>query len=174
MDKGGIMNITKVCTVCSIEKTQTRWHTSGICKECNKKRHKKNWAKSPKGRKNKNLRNKRYWLKSPQRKLFVHAKSRAKNEGIPFSITLEDVHAAYPTTNLCPVFGMELVNEHETVTKGGHPNSPSLDRINPKLGYVPGNIRVVSWRANRLKNNMTFEEVEALYNDFIRLQTRSS
>lgn len=36
---------------------------------------------------------------------------------------------------------------------------PSLDRINPDRGYVPGNVQVISFRANTLKNNATREEL---------------
>ncbi|NBY58578.1 MAG: hypothetical protein EBQ52_00100 [Synechococcaceae bacterium LLD_019] len=38
------------------------------------------------------------------------------------------------------------------------PDSPSLDKFIPEKGYVKGNIQVVSWRANWLKNNGTVEE----------------
>jgi len=37
-------------------------------------------------------------------------------------------------------------------------NSPSLDRIDSKKGYVPGNVMIMSWRANRIKNDGTAAE----------------
>ena len=40
--------------------------------------------------------------------------------------------------------------------------SPSLDRIVPDRGYVPGNVRVVSDRANRLKGDRNLEELRRL------------
>jgi hypothetical protein len=46
-------------------------------------------------------------------------------------------------------------------------NQPSLDRVIPALGYVPGNVRVISFRANRLKQDATAEEVAAIL-DYIR------
>jgi hypothetical protein len=42
--------------------------------------------------------------------------------------------------------------------------SPSLDRIKPELGYVPGNIQVISARANVMKNDATPEELLAFAN----------
>lgn len=39
-------------------------------------------------------------------------------------------------------------------------NSPTVDRINNKLGYIKGNVKVISWRANRIKNNGNKEELE--------------
>jgi hypothetical protein len=40
------------------------------------------------------------------------------------------------------------------VGEGRLPESPSLDRITPSKGYVEGNCRVVSDKANRLKSNL--------------------
>ncbi len=37
-------------------------------------------------------------------------------------------------------------------------NSPTIDRINSSRGYEPGNIEVISWRANRMKGDATAEE----------------
>ncbi|WP_145960516.1 hypothetical protein [Novosphingobium meiothermophilum] len=49
-----------------------------------------------------------------------------------------------------------------TGNKGGGANSPSLDRIEPELGYVPGNTIVISNRANRLKSDATIDELRAI------------
>jgi hypothetical protein len=40
--------------------------------------------------------------------------------------------------------------------------SPSLDRVDPRKGYVPGNVRVISDRANRLKGDRSLSEIQAL------------
>jgi len=45
-------------------------------------------------------------------------------------------------------------------TNGPHKYSPSIDRMNPKLGYVKGNVRVISQLANGMKQHATLEEVE--------------
>jgi hypothetical protein len=44
----------------------------------------------------------------------------------------------------------------------GDPGSYSLDRRNNDLGYVPGNVVVVSLRANQLKNDATVTELRQL------------
>lgn len=54
----------------------------------------------------------------------------------------------------CPIFGIELNYFAETRQE----NSPSFDRIDPNKGYVPGNVQIVSWRANRIKNDGTSKE----------------
>lgn len=77
--------------------------------------------------------------------MLASAKHRCKKSGREFTITLEDI--VIPEE--CPVFKVPLVRERN------HPYRPSLDRINPNMGYTPDNIIVMSWRANTLKNNMT-------------------
>lgn len=42
--------------------------------------------------------------------------------------------------------------------------SPSLDKIIPSLGYVPGNVLVISWRANRIKCDATANELMLIAN----------
>lgn len=39
--------------------------------------------------------------------------------------------------------------------KGASPDSPSLDRIDARQGYVRGNVQVISMRANWMKGNAT-------------------
>jgi hypothetical protein len=56
----------------------------------------------------------------------------------------------------CPALGMKLVVSDDRVGDC----SPSLDRINPELGYIKGNVAVISHRANRIKNNATANELE--------------
>jgi hypothetical protein len=38
------------------------------------------------------------------------------------------------------------------------PDSPTLDRILPELGYIKGNVAFLSYRANRIKDNGTMQE----------------
>lgn len=58
----------------------------------------------------------------------------------------------------CPIFGIKLVPGVGRQS----PNSPSLDRIIPKKGYVPGNVQVISWRANSLKKDANLRELADL------------
>lgn len=44
-------------------------------------------------------------------------------------------------------------------TNRDNPWSPSLDRINPKIGYIDGNCRLVTWIYNRAKGSGTDEDV---------------
>ena len=94
----------------------------------------------------------------------ANAKKRAEAAGLPFSLSVNDI----VIPEVCPVFGIPLAAP--TGEKSGpQDNSPSLDRIRPALGYVPGNVRVISYKANRLRNNGTFVELMQVVIDAARI-----
>ena len=96
------------------------------------------------------LQMKQYTIDHPEWAILHRAKNRARTKKVPFSLQLENI--AIP--ELCPVLGIRLkVGEKEKTDQ-----SPSIDEIIPGLGYVPGNIAVISDRANSLKNNGTANE----------------
>ena len=97
--------------------------------------------------------------------LLVRARSRARVFEREFNITVEDI----PIPVRCPVLGIPLVVRLGE-GKGPKYDSPSVDRIDSNLGYVKGNVRVISWRANTLKSNADYSEILALYADAIRLR----
>lgn len=93
------------------------------------------------------------------------SRTRAKKQGLPFSLTASDVINALPHDLRCPVLGVPL-----QFGQGTSQNNPSLDRIIPSLGYVPGNIAIISFRANTMKQDATADEVRALL-DYIESRT---
>ena len=98
--------------------------------------------------------NRSYVTKNLQQHLWKSAKKRACEKGVPFSISVEDV--AIP--DVCPVLGIKLERGRGRPVAG----SPSIDRIKPHLGYVVGNISVISHRANRIKNDADATELLAV------------
>lgn len=133
----------KTCSKCGLSKEEREFHkhkstTDGLqyhCKECRKEELRV------------------WWATNPQRNMFTGAKKRAKRDGIPFSIELDDI--VIPP--ICPVLKIPLFS-------GGfnNPNAPSLDRVNNSKGYIKGNVAVISFRANSRKSSMTIEQVEQL------------
>jgi hypothetical protein len=84
------------------------------------------------------------------------AKIRAKRSNIPFTITPRDI----TIPNKCPLLGIAIsisTSNHNT-----QDDSPSLDRIDNSKGYVPDNIWVISYRANRAKGNLSLSELKML------------
>jgi hypothetical protein len=86
--------------------------------------------------------------------LYRSAFSRAKKLNVPFEISRKDIIVP----KYCPVLGIELKQAEGRMNDA----SPTLDRLNPVLGYVKGNICVMSNRANRLKSNGTLEDHEKI------------
>jgi len=84
--------------------------------------------------------------------MLYSARERAKDRGLDFSITLDDI----VIPERCPVLGMLLRHG----LKDGRNNSPSLDRLDPKKGYTRSNVRVISYRANTIKTNASLDELE--------------
>lgn len=89
-----------------------------------------------------------------ERALWLGARKRARDGGIPFDLSPETVKV--PAT--CPLLGIPLTPG----TKRHKDCSPTVDRIVPELGYVEGNVWVISYRANRIKNDATVEEFLAI------------
>ncbi len=80
----------------------------------------------------------------PERGLLKLARQRCKKSGAICTITEADIKIP----EFCPILGVKL----EFGDMDSRDNSPSLDRIIPELGYTPGNVAVISYRANRIKN----------------------
>lgn len=96
------------------------------------------------------------------KRLLSQAKMRAKKRGLPFNIELVDV----PIPTHCPVLGIPILVSSQ---RGNCPNSPSIDRIIPHLGYVKGNVLVVSVHANRIKTNASPDEILKVANFYDQL-----
>ena len=79
-----------------------------------------------------------------------------------FHITADDV----TIPEYCPLLGIPL----EINTHGASHNSPSIDRIDSKKGYVKGNVWIISHRANTVKSDASLEELELITKNLRKLQ----
>lgn len=114
-------------------------------KEHNKQKRLEKYKANPE----KDMAKQKQWkLNNIERYLVQSARSRAKKYNLPFDITHEDV----VVPEFCPYLGIKLVPFSEW-------SSPSLDKIVPELGYVKGNIQVISTKANTMKNSATQDEL---------------
>lgn len=102
--------------------------------------------------------------------LFHSARKRARRCRREFNITVEDIAAV--DTDICLILNIPIKRYPQRANTGRNknnqqPDSKSLDRIDASKGYIPGNIRVISWRANALLSNATPSELAAISNYYL-------
>jgi hypothetical protein len=86
--------------------------------------------------------------------LWQNARRRAQIKGLEFTLTREDI----VVPEVCPILGIPLVAGFSN----GREDSPSVDRIDLSKGYTVDNIQIISYLANRMKNNATLEQIVLL------------
>ena len=152
------MKLTRVCSKCNVEKELNKENflprygeenKSGNafrtdCRDC--------YNKLTRG-------NPKYLRKAMLR----HARKRALDKGLEFDLKSEDL--TYP--DVCPVLGIKL--KHGAGKGKDRDNSPSLDRVNNNIGYIPSNVIVVSVLANSIKNSATPEQILQVGNFYKKL-----
>ena len=170
---------TKACSTCREVKPLEEFHAQASksdgrkaqCKACgcrralafyyqNKERSaasRKRYASKPENMAKLRERRARWRLAKPVLALLSLARIRSRRLGLPFDLTPSDV----VIPNVCPVLGIPLV---WGASKRQSDCSPTLDRVVPSVGYVRGNVNVISWRANRLKSDATADEIARLLN----------
>ena len=89
--------------------------------------------------------------KSDKRKIIDRLKSRCAARGLDFNLVEDDLIIP----DVCPVFGTPFGSDVDSRL--------SIDRIDPKKGYIRGNIQIISDKANRIKSNATSEEIRLVY-----------
>lgn len=174
--------ITKICTLCKIEKNISEFSKKTSCKDgfspwckvcksekdkiynnTEKARLKKfNRQNEIEWRNESNKKRRDYNKKHPEYKLLSHAKERAKNKNIEFSITRNDIIIP----EYCPILGLKLEIGNGKFTD----NSPTIDRIDNSKGYIKENIKIISWRANSIKGDSTIDEITKII-DYIKKYT---
>lgn len=126
-----------------------------VCYSCKYKREHENGMKNdPLYRVKIREYKRQYNRNNPEAKLFWNAKSRAKKKGFDFDIELSDIYIP----EYCPLINIKMYSAEGLIVD----NSPSVDRIDSKKGYVKGNVWVISHKANTMKSDATLEELELL------------
>jgi hypothetical protein len=152
---------------------------SAICKNCGqhfeyeRKRKAKTYCSFKCGQQyyNKNVRDKDYEKnrqanlrkERPAKAILYRIKSSANRSGYPFQLSENWVQARLDA-GVCEATGLPLVMKHYQPGKRGGRGffSPSVDRIDNGVGYIPSNTRLVCWGYNLMKNCFTDREATAL------------
>lgn len=142
-----------ICSRCKKDLPETEfWKNNKVCKHCNSEAWRKRMT--PEKREQYNERHRQFYDINIAKYLLRQAKHRAKKKGLECTITFKDIHIP----ERCPIFDVPLVKNRGQWKN----NSYSLDRIDSSKGYVPGNVKVISWWANYVKADMTIDQVERL------------
>lgn len=161
----------KTCVRCGTAKDEsdfpahhrTRDGLSNICGTC--KRAAYDHIRRKPGAKRKTIQKWRWSEKGRSSELLTVAKSNAKRCGVACTLSRARVARALQT-GVCEMSGLAFVLSPGVGT-ARHPRSPSLDRVNPSLGYTDDNVRVVCWQVNLARNEYgdeaLYEMVEALH-----------
>lgn len=152
----------KICNKCKKEKPFSDfWKCRGTkdglqyrCIECLKERWVDAFTNSKDARAKRTEQSKLRWDKDIQSYLYYMARKRAGASGVEFTIRPSDIDVV----DVCPVMQVEMTRHRGQFQN----NSYSLDRVDSTRGYVPGNVRVISWYANHMKSNMSLGQIERL------------
>ena len=137
----------KVCSRCK-EQPQQKNHC--YCKVCHatyhRERYRKKYAHKPRI---KELVERGKRKDHPAQRMFHSAAERARKKGIEFDLDLWKLEVP----QVCPVLGIPL-------DRRDIQHAPSLDRVDPKRGYTHDNVRIISFRANSIKQDATADEIK--------------
>lgn len=92
-----------------------------------------------------------YEMRFPKQVRFSRWRASAKAQEIDFTITEDDLD--WPVK--CPYLDIELNYSTDNLSD----NVASLDKIVPELGYVPGNVQIISNLANKMKSSASKEQI---------------
>lgn len=99
--------------------------------------------------------------------LYIGARKRAKRLGVPFDLTLDDVNVLYKASEgKCSLSGIKFDTGNPRSFKR-RPLIPSLDRMDPRAGYVLGNVRLISFAMNAALNAWGEEMFTALAKGYL-------
>lgn len=144
----------KRCSKCKQEKSVDDFHHDRqkpdgycmCCKEC-----RKGYRQERRGSHKEQM--KAWRIANPERTMLVSARFRAKKEKLPFLLRQEDI----VIPEACPICGRTMKSG---VGRGRLlSTSPTLDKWDPKLGYVVGNIWVICHACNFRKLDRSGEEL---------------
>jgi len=97
---------------------------------------------------------KRWEHKHWENRLWNNAKKNSRYKGRSFNIEVSDIIIP----DICPILGLTLLRG--SIDKNCNSDAlASLDCIDPEMGYIKGNIWVISFLANKMKQNANREQL---------------
>lgn len=142
------------CKVCEKEfqpSSSAEKICSDICRETQKQLSKDKWRVKEKKKWSSYTRSWRE--RNPYKAKVSHFRAKSKQAGLPFD--LDEQWFETNTPEFCPVLGIKL-------DQGDRRSISSVDKLIPSEGYTKKNCRIISLKANMLKNDASVEELEKI------------
>lgn len=101
--------------------------------------------------------------------ILQHIRRRARNNGYETDLCLSDIPEP---GDVCPVLGTKFKKAKGPLSD----SSVSVDKINPNLPYLKkyvSNLRLISYRANRIKNDASIDELKKVLQYYVENSTQS-
>ena len=151
------MGVVKTCGRCGVSKPRNDYNRDGnradglycFCRGCQRESNYQTRLRKFKA--------------DPWDRLYARKKARAKQEGLPFTLTEKWVRERLERG--CPISGVPFYRVppqppgSPSGAAGTHPMAPSFDQIVPGQGYTPGNTQIVAFWINTAKGQMSTEEL---------------
>ena len=111
-----------------------------------------------------NNKNKKAWINSSPynfvRHKVWHQKTSAKRRGIDWELDVEATIAKILRQGRCKLSGEKFVYKQGKGKRNLY--APSIDRIDSRKGYVPGNIMFVCWAVNGMKQDLSLYQFKKM------------
>lgn len=180
----------KKCKICNLEKEiecfvknkNCKNGYENICKLCKNERmriykksdkykeYRKKYNSYYKNKEKENLKNRKN--KNPllyrSRILYAGMRDRSRIKGIEFDkefFSIDYIFNKLSNNPYCECCKKPLDIDFKS-TKRFNDNSPSMDRVNSKQGYVKGNVAIICWKCNKHKQDSNSKELRMIA-DFI-------
>ena len=179
----------KICSKCKneyalewfVKNKQCRDGYAGTCKNCQNE-YSRNWKRENRDRlapikrkqyadrygviqrEKERIRKEQYPLKVRSQLLRAGMRDRARVKGIEFDSGFFSV--GYLMERLSRNLNCECCHNPLDISfkvdRKFNESSPSMDRVNPLKGYVKGNVAILCWRCNRIKQDAAPQELRAI------------
>lgn len=153
-----------ICSICNNDKHENDFYRKNdggfkttFCKKCYNLRYKDYRKKYTKEHQEQvRVWKQRDYIKNRITYIYGAARKRAIDNGLEFSITIDDIIIP----EFCPILGIKIICDAGNGRTG---NAPSIDRKDNTKGYTKDNIIIVSDRANKIKNDSSEDERAKLF-----------
>ena len=163
------MEETRKCKCCNVLKSINEFkpapykkdgavlkiHRTYDCRDCIRKKNREYLRKKRESKENRIKERERDFnnkLKNPIKKMLNVARKRAKKMGVFYNLKESDLIMP----EKCPLLEIPIYISRGLATD----NSPSLDRIDNTIGYIPGNVAIISRLANMMKLSASLDQLE--------------